>query len=211
MLPIAEKFISIQGEGQFTGTSMFFIRLAGCSVGRGTWPFTCTAWNGRKFQCDTDYRKKEESSVSDLMTEIRATKLQHVCITGGEPLMHEDTWNLLHSISKADITSHIETSGTIEAQWGRLVPQIHLTVAPEEGYKLITLARADEIKILVGDDVTAKSILQDFEVWADKIWIQPINNYDTLNRENVDRCLRIIEEEPKFRLSIQLHKVIGVR
>ncbi len=138
MLPIAEKFISIQGEGQYAGTRMFFIRLAGCSVGRGTWPFTCTAWNGREFRCDTDYRKHGSSTVSELVSEVKESGLRHVCITGGEPLMHKDIDGLVERLRMYHIMPHIETSVTIilPGLWpgDTSVPwpaDVHLTVAPK--------------------------------------------------------------------------------
>lgn len=227
MLPIAEKFISIQGEGQYTGTSMFFIRLAGCSVGKGTFPFTCTAWNGSKFECDTDYRKYSEDTIGGLVLEVRDSGLKHVSITGGEPLMHRDIDRLVRAFLLDNIIPHVETSGTIRLppEWYHPLPHepgTHLTVSPKEGYRHDVLHRADEIKVLIGihqrnfpwsikEEPKAEFILKEFGEWADKIWLQPINNYGTLNQVNVERCIAIIKEEPRFRLSLQMHKVIGVR
>src|SRR5271155_1867576 len=101
LYPIAEIFTSPQGEGQYCGTMMTFIRLAGCSVGK---PFPkdryyreqdplpiytemCTLYDGRTFECDTDYRVKERLEVSQILDRIPA-EVDHVCISGGEPFIH---------------------------------------------------------------------------------------------------------------------------
>jgi len=210
MLPIAETFTSIHGEGQYAGTPMHFIRLAGCSVGKGGYPFTCTAWNGIQFECDTDYRKQHDASIATIMSEIPKS-IRHVCITGGEPMMHKETPELVRDLCERNIMPHIETSGTIEIPLNWPDDLVYITVAPKSGYLPSVLHRADEIKILIGAKILPQCILKTFKPWMDKVWLQPINDYDKLNFKNVERCIALIKEEPRFRLSLQIHKVIGVR
>src|SRR5579862_4361199 len=93
--PIAELFVSPQGEGRYTGTLMQFIRFGGCTVGK---PFTetertaqqlpiyqekCTIWDGRTFTCDTDYRVKEKKTVRELVMWADSHDVGYVLLTGG--------------------------------------------------------------------------------------------------------------------------------
>jgi len=109
LIPIAETFTSIQGEGSNAGTRMTFFRLAGCTVGKRfhqahyggihsddfrviqypSYVNQCTAFDGRTFPCDTDYGMKERLTVAQLMDRI-PKGVRWVSITGGEPLMHMD-------------------------------------------------------------------------------------------------------------------------
>jgi organic radical activating enzyme len=151
--PVAETFASFQGEGAFAGTSMYFIRLAGCTVGK---PFPkemyqdrdlpldtpgnisgkalpiytekCTLYDGREFPCDTDYRVHERLSVVDILSRV-PYNYDRVCITGGEPLMH----NLESLVTALKITKfvHIETSGTQPFQKCLSDNKIWVTLSPK--------------------------------------------------------------------------------
>ena len=106
--PVAETFCNIQGEGTYTGTWMFFIRLAGCNVGRyeafdqapgplrvfNSQHSICTSLAGERFLCDTDYHKYNEFTAEELACQLATSGANHVCITGGEPFMH-NLYNLL--------------------------------------------------------------------------------------------------------------------
>jgi 7-carboxy-7-deazaguanine synthase len=100
-LPVMERFLSIQGEGENTGALSWFIRLAGCDVG--------CSW------CDV----KESWQVSDdqyfevdfLVEEARNSGAKNVVITGGEPCMYQlDT--LTEGIRTAGLKTWLETSGS---------------------------------------------------------------------------------------------------
>lgn len=135
--PISELFTNPQGEGEYAGAMMGFIRLAGCTVGK---PFPkeyyqevnriyengssekippqlpiyteqCTLYDGRTFACDTNYKMSEKLSVHDIMKRI-PLNIAHICITGGEPFMH-DLNPLVAAIDHRGATAHVETSGTI--------------------------------------------------------------------------------------------------
>src|SRR5712664_1804313 len=110
LVPLAEHFHSIQGEGEWVGTPMHFIRLAGCSVGaRATAEFynhgfpqtpqpaelpilqdgsrasMCRTYDNRFFTCDTNFHLTEKVPLQNLLDE---TYEKHICLTGGEPLNH---------------------------------------------------------------------------------------------------------------------------
>jgi organic radical activating enzyme len=214
-LPIAEEFSSIQGEGFWTGTPMRFVRLAGCSVGlyqkarapnllTGKQAWECHTHDGRAFWCDTDFNKRYIRTPEDLLHAITET---HLCITGGEPLIH-NLEPLINAAVDRSIHVHIETSGTIELPsiWKR----IWYTVSPKLGVLESVVKRADEIKLLVDEHFNLLKIPWFIEQ-HELVYLQPINGEREINQENVKRCLRILETYPNWRLSLQIQKVIGVR
>ena len=236
-LPIAEIFHSIQGEGQYAGTPMLFIRLAGCSVGKpqedplvqntdmevGLAPLSgskehfpllstkkkawlCHTYDGRPFWCDTDFNKKLDATPEWLLSDCWE---EHICLTGGEPLMHASKLipflDLTHEQGKM---VHIETSGTID--WTPPFDQFWLTIAPKIGYKVPMIERADEIKLLVDRDFKSSSIplcIQNHK----NVYLQPINFENEINKENLELCLGMFRLFPGWKLSVQLHKFLGVR
>ena len=206
--PIVEIFNSIQGEGFWSGTPMLFIRLGGCSIGGKT--RVCTSWTGNNFKCDTNYNTSAVMTIPDIIAQI-PKKTQRVCLTGGEPFLHDliPLYDAIRAFSKK-INVHIETSGT------RTIPELlkglcWITVSPK--YKCLpeSLENICELKILIKKGDKIKDIR---EIFATKsriygIYLQPVDdeNYPDNSQHAVKLCLA----NPEFRLSIQVHKLIGVR
>ena len=235
--PIAEIFTSIQGEGYWTGQLMTFIRFGGCSVGKpiaegikkaaGLSVYTemCTLYDGRKFPCDTDFRTKEVLTEEQILSLI-PPRVKHVCFTGGEPLIHY-LQDLIDTIRPLGIMPHIETSGTIPLgasipQWGaesmfsigpeqwRGETQPWLTVSPKQSCLDWVIKQANEIKLLV-DEQFAVERLPEAVANHHLVWLQPVNFEKSLHNDNLQRCIKLLHEYPTWRLSIQAHKVLGVR
>lgn len=103
ILPVAETFVSIQGEGKLTGMPSWFMRVAGCNL-RCTW-------------CDTPYAswqpKGQQRSIDELLAEARATGLRHAVLTGGEPMIFGPISDLAQGLSELGIHVTIETAGTV--------------------------------------------------------------------------------------------------
>jgi len=103
VLRIAEIFTSVQGEGTWIGVPSTFVRLSGCNL-RCRW-------------CDTPYASwKPEGpnrSVEDLIGELVAFPVDHVVITGGEPMIFDDLEPLAQGLRDAGKTITIETAGTV--------------------------------------------------------------------------------------------------
>jgi 7-carboxy-7-deazaguanine synthase len=225
--PIAECFTSPQGEGCFAGQSQFFIRLAGCTVGKPypkdhpirhglTLPIyteECTLYDGRRFSCDTDYRKHSQFTAHELMEKIPAG-VDDVCITGGEPLMH-DLSTLITYIFGVGRKIHIETSGTIYAD---LKPDIWVTVSPKRGIMEMMINRADELKILVDENFNPEEPLETARkefylptlAYKKPVFLQPVNGEKSVSAKNLDLCRQWQIKFPSFRLSIQMHKVMSL-
>lgn len=240
VFPIAEMFTSVQGEGVYTGVMMTFIRLAGCTVGK---PFPkesygldqelrgckynppvlpiyteqCTLYDGRHFACDTDYRVKERLTVQEIIDRV-PSNVERVCITGGEPLMHDLT-TLFTYLWGEKKKIHLETSGTIDEP--HISSDIWVTVSPKFNIYLDMITRADELKILVDDDFEpSKSILALTSsipqavflpgiAVIKPVYLQPINKEFDVDEHNLKLCRMIQDTYPQFRISVQLHKVMS--
>lgn len=108
-LPIAETFVSVQGEGRLTGTPSWFVRLSGCNL-------RC-AW------CDTPYAswkpEGQARSIESLIDEARGSGVGHAVVTGGEPMMFEGVADLCAALRRpreaggAGMHVTVETAGTV--------------------------------------------------------------------------------------------------
>ena len=178
----------------------------------------CTTYDGRKFECDTDYRVKWRLEIPEIM-ELIPSYSKYVCITGGEPFIHNLT-PLVHAIlSIRRLRVHIETSGTkpmssafsnsdsMSVYCGKTA---WITVSPKFDYLPEMIARANEIKLLVDENFDEKNQLVQ-SLGGKMVFLQPINNEHTLNMDNVNRCIELQKKFPTWRLSNQQHKTIGVR
>lgn len=226
MLPIAEIFQSPQGEGRWTGTYFTFIRLAGCTVGKpypkdqkpeglAVYQEQCTAWDGTKFACDTNYKKSSTLHVNDII--MMCNGVDRICLTGGEPLMHDLT-ELIRCLGQNNKKLHVETSGTIDPT-NLITLCSHsnlpwwLTVSPKHGYLKKAIDLADEIKVLVDQTTNSDKLCLEFRehINNNKVWIQPINDEHTLHQPNLQYCLDLQRKMPKLIVSTQLHKVWNCR
>lgn len=193
---------------------MVFVRLAGCSVGRGTYPFSCKMWDGNTFLCDTDYHKTTEMGIEQIIFELTSHNVDRVCLTGGEPFMHP-IGLLILKIIECGYNVHVETSGTqrLPEVCEKYKNDVWITVSPKHGAHPVIFERADEIKVLVDRDTSLEDVLGTFGRFRDKVWLQPVDDdlFAGLPPINIQKCLNFIKHEPSFRLSIQMHKVIGVK
>lgn len=232
--PIAEIFTSVQGEGALVGTLMTFIRLSGCCVGRpysdderarlpGLPIYTekCTIVDGRSFPCDTDYRVHERLASDQIISRIESP---HVCITGGEPFIHnleELIFSIRgHFLSGKQIPHYIqiESSGSVEIpQWFTYVCdhnhsiELWLTISPKKGCREDVVSRAKELKLLVDGNFGFSRLPEFIQKAHCRIFLQPINGENTVDMKNLQLCLDLLKVYPQFRLSSQLHKFIGAR
>jgi organic radical activating enzyme len=206
--PIAEVFHSLQGEGQWTGTPMFFIRLVGCSVGKSV----CT-------HCDTMFEEMYPEKGGGLFTSEELVEqtgnARHVCLTGGEPL-DRNLESLLAALTFASKHIHIESSGTKHAY---LPQSVWLTVSPKPNFLEVMMKRADEIKIILnglGDSPRGWPTLSDALRWAREapsrpVFLQPVNFSETVDTGALREAQDTVLANPTLRLSAQMHKFLHVR
>ena len=192
MLKISEIFYSIQGEGWRQGFATIFIRLAGCNL-RCSWCDTAYAWG--------DGEEWEEQAIIE---HIAQQNCPWVCLTGGEPLI-QDLRLLCRLLKKEGYRIQIETNGTISPSKELKESIDHWTVSPKPPeYKIAPGLPVTELKYIVNYDFSEKVMRWDL---TDCIAVQPMDN----NEEAIIKCLVLIQKYPRIKLSLQLHKLIGVR
>lgn len=217
---INELFETIQGEGAFTGQPSIFIRLQGCPVGC-SWCDTKHTWEinlDDQVNQQTMLNKQAESdhwsalSIDDIIAVFKQQSYQakHVVITGGEPCM-VDLTPLCEALESLGYSCQIETSGTFDVKtskrcWVTVSPKVNM----KGGYAILTSAmqRANEIKHPVAteqhiDDL--KTLLKEHGVNNKQVYLQPISQKKRATELAIKSCI-----ENNWRLSIQVHKYIGI-
>lgn len=189
---INEIFYSLQGEGFHSGTPAIFVRFSGCNL---VCPF-----------CDTDFASFKEMTVTqiaerveELLPEDTPTRKSPILVlTGGEPALQADAELLVGLHTLLSLPVHIETNGTVE-----LPEDLYdwITCSPKEGSRVV-LREASEVKVVY----TAQSP----EKWVETIraqhyFLQPCSC------ANTEEVVKYILDHPRWRLSLQSHKYIGIR
>ena len=196
-LPVMEAFYTLQGEGFHTGKAAYFIRLGGCDVGC-VWCDVKESW---------DASKHHRQSVAQIVQDALQFPGRMVVITGGEPLMH-NLDALTAALHHAGFSINIETSGSSplsgQLDWICVSPKKFKAPLPE------VLEQAHELKVVVFNK-------SDFE-WAEKhaamvpaqckLYLQP--EWDKRN-EMTPLIVSYIQQHPQWQLSVQTHKVLGIR
>ena len=196
-LPIVEIFDSIQGEGFNLGEMVTFIRTSGCNL-KCPWCDTKESWD------------LNEGAVHMTLTEI-LEKVHHpkVIITGGEPTIHgANLFALVDALKQNDCYVCIETNGINPVY--HLIDWVSCSPKPGTQYFLHPNLRPDELKYVVDDNFDAKAAIPE-EVrdrYAGLIWLQPEgSNMSASWRE----CYRLVQEDDRLRVGVQLHKIMEVQ
>jgi len=206
---IKEIFYTLQGEGANAGTPAVFCRFAGCNL-----------WSGRESDraaascrfCDTDFvgtdgteggRYAMADELADRIASHWPAGEAHrfVVLTGGEPLLQIDA-PLIEALHARGCRVAVETNGTIVPP-----PGIDwLCVSPKAGVPLL-VERGDELKVVwpqAGLDLADLEQL-DFR----HFFLQPLD--DAQRERNTRVCIDACLARPRWRLSLQTHKMIGIR
>jgi 7-carboxy-7-deazaguanine synthase len=206
---VKEVFHTLQGEGAQTGRPAVFCRFAGCNL-----------WSGREEDrakaicrfCDTDFVgtngdgggrfETARELASHVASKWRGPRERRfVVCTGGEPLLQLDP-PLIEPFHEEGFEIAIETNGT-------LVPPDSIDwicVSPKAGAEL-KVRRGDELK-LVYPQLGAEPERYE-ELGFDHFFLQPMDGPD--RERNTELATRYCLEHPRWRLSLQTHKLIGIR
>lgn len=192
---INEIFYSIQGEGMHMGWPAIFIRMAGCSMG-------CSF-------CDTKYSQKVNLKMDEnqVFNAIKKYPCRFVVITGGEPL-EQDISPLCKWLDAKGYDMAIETNGSRPIS-KYLATMCHITVSPKKYLSISALPVLDEMKVVIGskEDVPKAEQLASRIASHIPIYLQAQSN----KKKNLKLCIEACLKNPRFRLGVQLHKLIGVR
>jgi len=194
-LPLMETFYSIQGEGFHAGKPAYFIRLGGCDVGCG-WCDVKESW---------DHGDHEITNVNKIVSSVN-DNCKIVVVTGGEPLMWDMT-TLTSKLKKNKNIVHLETSGAhdISGEWDWVCLSPKRKKLPKSSIYSV----ADELKIIIYNKKDLKFAEEQATKVRDecKLFIQP--EWKRFDR-NKDFLLDFIKENPKWQISLQLHKFMNV-
>lgn len=203
-LKITEIFVSLQGESSLVGWPTVFIRLTGC-------PLRCQ-------YCDTAYAFYGGvwRTLDEIVAETRAYKVQHVCVTGGEPLAQKSCLELLSRLCEAGYTVSLETSGAMEvAGVDPRVIKILDIKTPDSGEmqrnrleNLASMDKKDQIKFVIcsrADYDWARALLER-ERLAERCTVLFSPSHEQLPaRELADW---IVADRLPVRMQVQLHKYL---
>jgi len=205
---VKEIFYTLQGEGMNAGRPAIFCRFAGCNL-----------WSGREEDrshsvcrfCDTDFVGTDGpgggwfADAPALAAAIAAAwpaaaEGRFVVCTGGEPLLQLDA-DLVAALHDQGFAIAVETNGTLAPPAGL----DWICVSPKAGTAL-ALTRGDELKIVVPQEGLAPA---DYEALAfDHFLLQPMDGPD--RARNTDWAVQFCLAHPRWRLSLQTHKILGI-
>ena len=191
---------TLQGEGAHAGRACVFLRFAACNL-------ACT-W------CDTDFspdnaQRLTADAIAARLVELDRDRARMVVVTGGEPSLQWDA-PLADAVRAAGFRAHMESNGTLALD----APVDWLTISPKPQFhtKSIALAgdaRPDEVKVVIDESVAAATLDGYVARYAcDHYFAQPC--MDARYDEHLARAIALVHERPRWRLSLQLHKIIGV-
>jgi 7-carboxy-7-deazaguanine synthase (Cx14CxxC type) len=206
---VKECFLTVQGEGGQAGRAAVFLRFAGCNL-----------WNGLERDrpgaicdfCDTDFVGTDGDGGGKFVT--AAALADHVAArwiggeddrlvvcTGGEPLLQLDA-ALIDALHARGFAVAVETNGTVAAPEGL----DWICVSPKADAPVVQ-TRGHELKLVFPQP---KAMPERFEgLEFERFWLQPMDGPD--QAANTAAAVAYCLEHPRWRLSVQTHKYIGVR
>ena len=205
---INEIFYSLQGEGAHTGVPSVFIRFSGCNLKCGF--------------CDTDHRQGDEMTDEAIVETVNAYPGEWIVLTGGEPTLWIDSRFVTYLKVMTGKKVAIETNGSRpvppEIDWVTVSPKISMEGVADYDLKVV---RADELKVVeVGQDLewyfhlpcVVSAVNLPCGVEATKMYLQPCFVEDPEEcRRNRERTVRRVLDDPRWTLSLQTHRFLGIQ
>lgn len=196
MRMVNEIFSSLQGEGALTGTPAVFVRFSGCNL--------------RCAFCDTRHNDGAPMTDQQIIDQVNAYPLPRlVVLTGGEPSLWIDESFVAKLKSMTGKRVAIETNGT------RPVPPSvdWITLSPKTGMEggdleSLTLTACDELKVVY----LGQSLEQYATIQTQHRFLQPCYCHDPdRRRQNEQATVAAVMAHPQWRLSLQTHRILGIR
>ena len=202
-MKINEIFYSLQGEGNWSGLPNIFIRTTGCNL--------------RCSYCDTQYayKKGKKMNIKDIIRKIQKYPGKYICITGGEPLLQDETVDLLHILLRKRYKICLETNGSINIEKisGKKSLMLSLDIkCPSSGMhekmifnNLFNLTKKDQLKFVIKnrkDYDYSKSIIKKYKPRC-ILFMQPLWGINPKELSNW-----ILNDGLNVRLGLQLHKIL---
>ncbi|HYP56669.1 MAG TPA: 7-carboxy-7-deazaguanine synthase [Beijerinckia sp.] len=205
---VKEIFLTLQGEGAQTGRAAVFCRFAGCNLWSGREEDRATA---RCRFCDTDFigtdgenggRYPEAQALAAAIKKVwgGGEADRFVVFTGGEPLLQLDR-ALIDAVHAHGFEIAVETNGTLKPPGGL----DWVCVSPKAGAPLVATHGA-ELKLVYPQEGLDPEIFSDLAF--NHFWLQPMDSKDLA--ANTAAAVAYCLSHPRWRLSLQTHKFIGI-
>ncbi|MEE9432892.1 MAG: 7-carboxy-7-deazaguanine synthase [Sphingorhabdus sp.] len=207
---VKELFLTIQGEGVHAGRKAVFLRFSGCNLWTGLEKDRAAAIC--KF-CDTDFvgidgkngGRYEAVGLAEKAAALWGSETGHryIVLTGGEPMLQVDD-ALIGALHDQQFRIAIESNGTIAVHGGI----DWVCISPKAGSDVVQRA-GDELKLVWPQ---AGSDWQTMEAWAfTHHLIQPMDGFAfKANAANQKAAMAFVADHPKWRLTLQTHKILGI-
>lgn len=196
---IIEIFSSLQGEGMNSGLLVTFVRLEGCNL---------NCWF-----CDTTFDGGNEYSLEELAAILEEKGVRRIIWTGGEPTL-QLTDEIVQYFKSLGYWQAIETNGTSRPPKGldyiSVSPKVGAEVL-QENFKDVVI---DEIRYPIGASTMPPSIEElpkSKNYLLSPLFIGEDKERLSMSPANISHCLELIQKDPRWRLSLQLHKLIGIQ
>ncbi|MDF2384680.1 7-carboxy-7-deazaguanine synthase [Nostoc ellipsosporum NOK] len=206
---VKEMFLTLQGEGVNAGARAVFVRFAGCNL-----------WTGREQDragaicrfCDTDFVGTDglgggKFADADALVDAVArhwgegAEARFVVLTGGEPMLQVDD-ALVDALHGRGFRIAIESNGTLPVH-----PGIDwICISPKAGSEVVQRA-GDELKLVWPQPGTDVAMLEGWD-FANFL-IQPMDSAEA--QENIEAAIAFAMARPRWRLTLQAHKMLGLR
>ncbi len=211
---VKEMFLTLQGEGVQAGRRAVFLRFAGCNL-----------WSGREQDredavcrfCDTDFvgtdglgggKFADAGALADAAAGFwgEGTEGRYIVLTGGEPMLQVDD-ALVDALHARGFAIAIESNGTLPVH-----PGIDwVCISPKAGSEVVQRA-GNELKLVWPQPGQGHSSadVDAMEQWAfDHLLVQPLD--DARAADNAAAAIALVMERPRWRLTVQAHKYLGLR
>ena len=196
-MKVVEIFESIQGEGANSGKLAIFIRLSNCNL-------KCSF-------CDTDWTKGIEMSINEIIKEVQQYTSKFIIWTGGEPTL-QLTNEIVMQFKQLGYYQAIETNGTNKVpeliDYISCSPKIEISKLKEN----ISFANEFRYPIDINSEIPKINDLP----FAENYFLSPIfngtaNEKMKLSRQNIKHCINEIKKDKRWKLSVQIHKILKMR
>lgn len=195
-LPLIDEFYTLQGEGFHAGSAAYFIRIGGCDIG--------CRWCDTKISWRADMHRL--ASVEDVVKKAAATPAKAIVVTGGEPTNY-NLEALSSEIQKHRLEAFLETSGAykLTGRWN----WICLSPKRQQLPQTIFYEKADELKVIIEDESYFEFAEQQAALFQNKkhLYLQP---EWSKHNEITPVIIDYIKQNPKWKLSVQLHKYLQI-
>ena len=207
MYTIKEIYFTQQGEGYHTGRPAVFLRFTGCNLWTG---FEIDRESAICPWCDTDFvgmdgpygGKYSADQIAETVQRMwpENEKKPYLVCTGGEPLLQMDD-EFISTVHRSDFEIGIETNGT------KIPPEgiDWICVSPKANAEFI-LKKGHELKIVFPQSGINPRQYQDLDF--DHFFIQPMDGPN--QGENIEKSKEFVVKNPKWKLSLQTHKILGI-